>query len=293
MGTNTSYGGSSSKSWDAMREAWSGLGAGDSQPTGDGTPPAPPGDVQLPLNYQPPPALDILGEALATALAMGLTRRPQNPPSLSSLLPRRRPGAGGGAGGVTGATGSTSTGSTDGSGKSPGRSRRVTREAARGGAAVGAAVAYRDRDAAALAQYGASLDELDALGPRQRNNAILNLVLGDAGHPDEAAVRVAALEQVKVLTSPEGQNRSALEAIRAFIGQLVVQMGLVELKDQYLAGTTTKHEVKRRETSLRQWVASKIHNLDLAPYGSVTSRDCHAAAFRMAADALRLMGKKS
>lgn len=293
MGTNASYGGSSSKSWDAVREAWSGLGAGDSPSSEDGAPPAPPvapGDVQLPLDYQPPPALDTLGEALATALAIGLSRRPHNPPSLSSLLPRRRPGAGGGAGG---AAGSTSTGSSEGSGRSPARSRQVTREAARGGAAVGAAVAYRDRDAAALAEYGASLDDLDALGPRQRNNAILNLVLGDAGHPDEAAVRVAALEQVKVLTSPEGQNRSALEAIRAFIGQLVVQMGLVELRDQILAGTTTKHDAKRRETSLRQWVASKIHNLDLAPYGNVTSRDCHAAAFRMATDALRLMGKKS
>ena len=288
MGTNASYGGSNSKRWDAVREAWSGLGTGDSQPSGDTGPPTPPGDVPLPLDYQPPAALDKLGEALAAALAIGLSRRPQTPPSLSSLLPRRRPGAGGGA---AGAGGTTSTGGSEGSGRSPARSRQVTREAARGGAAVGAAVAYRDRDAAALAEYGASLDELDALGPRQRNNAILNLVLGDAGHPDEAAVRIAALEQVKVLTSPEGQSRSALEAIRAFIGQLVVQLGLVELRDQILAGTTNKQDAKRRETSLRQWVASKIHNLDLAPYGTVTARDCHVAAFKMAADALRLMGK--
>jgi hypothetical protein len=286
MGTNASYGGSGSTRWEAVREAWSGLGAGDGSPAPDTEKPVAPGDMPVPPDFQPSPALDALGEALAAALAVGLRPRPQRPPTLSSLLPRRRGTTGGG-----GASGG-STGSSTGSGRAPGRSRHLTREAARGGAAVGAAVAYRDRDAAALAEYGATLEQLDAMGPRQRNSAILNLVLGDAGHPDEAAVRVAALEQVKVITSAEGQNRSALEAIRAFIGQLVVQLGLVELRDQILAGTATKQDAKRRETRLRQWVASKIHNLDLAHYGTVTSRDCHTAAYRMAGDALRLMGRR-
>lgn len=292
MGTNTSYGGSNSKDWQTVRQLWTGLGGSDlptPPPTDDQPSDTPPGDIPLPPDFQPSPALDALGEALADALGRGLPRTPNYDVPLSSLMPRRR-GAGGGGGGAGGA----GTGQSGNAGRSAGRSRQqIPKQAARGGAAIGAAVAYRDRDAAALGEYGITLDELDAMGPRQRNNAILDFVLGDAGHPDEAALRSASLEQIKVLTSPEGVGRTAVEAVRAFIGQFVVQIGLVELRDQLQAGTASRAEVKRRETSLKQWVASKIHSLNLAKYGTVTATDCHKAASRMASDALKLMrGKK-
>ena len=291
MGTNVSYGGSTGKDWRAVRERWTGLADSDlPAAAGDGAAGnPPPGDVPLPADFQPSPSLDALGQALADALGRGLPRRPAFDIPLSSLLPRRRGGAGSSGGGAGGGAG----GSSGNAGRTSGRSRQqIPKQAARGGAAIGAAVAYRDRDAAALGEYGITLAQLDAMGPRQRNNAILDLVLGEAGHPDEAAVRAAALEQIKVLTSPEGAARTAVEAVRAFIGQLVVQIGLVELRDQILAKTTSKSEAKRRETSLRQWVASKVHHLDLAKYGAVSARDCHQVAFRMASDALRLMRRK-
>lgn len=293
MGTNTSYGGSSSRDWQTVRQLWTGLGADDLPPDPSDSPPPnppPPGDVPVPSDFDPSPPLDALGQALADALARRLPPNRLSDVSLPSLLPRRGTSGGGGGGVGSGAGGIGTSGNT---GRSSGRSRQaVPTQAARGGAAIGAAVAYRDRDAATLADYGTSLDVLEAMNPRQRNNAILNLILGDAGHPDEAAVRAAALEQVKVLTGPDGAERTAAEAIRAFVGELVVHLGLVELRDQILAGTTSKQEARRRETSLRQWVASKVHHLNLAAYGAVSARDCHKAAFRMAKDALKLMRKK-
>ena len=287
MGTNASYGGSDSADWSTVRDLWNDLDGSDlAPPPTESSDTAPPGEVSLPSDFQPSAALEALGQALANALrpSAGTT---SVSPSLASLLPQRRGGGGGGGGG------GRVSGSSRDSTRPGGRTRRqVPQQAARGGAAIGAAVAYRDRDAAALGEYGTTLAALDAMTPRQRNNAILELVLGDAGHPDEAAVRATALEQIKVIAGPEGVGRSAAEAVRSFIGELVVRLGLVELRDQILAGTTTKSEAKRRETSLRQWVASKVHHLDLAKYGTVSSRECHKVAFRMASDALRLMGKK-
>jgi hypothetical protein len=278
VGTNVSYGGSSSREWNAFRELWTGLGEVDlpAAPATVSPADAPPGDVPLPGDFVPSPSLDALGQALAQALGHGLSRGPAG--ALGSVLPRRGSG-GGGAGGAGGGGG----GSARNGGRKAGGGRQVLRQAERGGAAIGAATAYRDRDDAALGAFGTSLAALDAMSPRQRNNAILNLVLGDAGHPDEAAVRTAALEQVKVLTGADGQRRTAAEALRAFIGQLVVQIGLVELRDQILAGATTKDEARRKETGLKQWAASKVHGLNLAKYGTVSSLDCHKAARDMPA----------
>ena len=88
-------------------------------------------------------------------------------------------------------------------------------------------------DAAALAGYGLTLEELDALSPRMRCARILDVAIGQAGHPDEQAMRQASLEQIKVLLAngPESGTISELEAIRNFIGELTVRLGLIELRD--------------------------------------------------------------
>lgn len=281
MGTNAAYGGSSSKRWTKVRDAWEGLPPSllPTAPTGDGD--GAPGDVPIPPNYAPPPELDRLGQALIDALARTLPAPSAPSPSLASLLARRSGGGGQGGGGGSGSSGNT--------GRASGRGRQVSLQAARGGAAIGAAAAYRDRDAAALAEYSITLEELDALSPRMRAARILDLVLGEAGHPDEAAVRAAALEQIKALSSEEGRTRTALSAVRAFVGDLVVRLGLVELRNQIHAGTTSFQDARRRENALKQWVASKVRTMNLAVYGTVTARECHSVAFQMARDALRLL----
>jgi hypothetical protein len=173
-------------------------------------------------------------------------------------------------------------------------SRRVTSQAARGGSAIGAAAAYRDRDAAALSEFGLSLEELDALSPRMRCARILDMAIGQDGHPDERAIRQASLEQVKALTAdPTGDSApTGLESLRAFIGELTVRLGLIELRDQYLAKDLTAKQTLQKEKGLRQWVKAKIGRLDLGKYGRVSTTEFHQVASQMSADALRLLRSK-
>jgi len=280
VGTNDAYGGSNSSAWNEFRQAWAAAGAppsggADSEPgdQGPGEPAEPPG--------VPPDALEALAAALARAL-LGSATGTATQPTLASLLPRRYGHGGTGTGGAVGTPGTP--------GRPGGRSgRQLQQQAARGGAAVGAATAYRQRDAAGLLQYGITLEELDALTPRMRCARLLDLVLGDAGHPDEAAVRKAAAQQVKRILNPDEPSPSAVESVRDFIGEMTLQIGLVELRDQILASQTTGQDATRKERGLRQWIAAKIRALDLGRYGAVTSADCHRAAYVMIRDALRLL----
>lgn len=226
-------------------------------------------------------------DALASALANALigedpdARRTSVPTfPLSSILPRGRARAGRGGGGG----GGTANGSAGGG-------RRVTGQAARGGSAIGAATAYRNRDADSLAQFGLSLDELDSMSPRMRCARILDMAIGDAGHPDEQAMRQASLDQVKALVANDAiaKDMSGLEALRGFIGELTVRLGLVELTDQYASKSITAAEAHKREKGLRQWVKAKIGRLNLGAYGRVNPTEFHQVARQMAADALRLM----
>lgn len=283
MGTNGAFGGSGAAAWDQARDQWTSLGSsssgGSDAPTGaDDAPP----DV-------PPKGSDSLYNPLIAAIAGALigedpdARRPSVPTfTLSSTLPRRGGGRGGGGGG--------SGGGGSGGGTSSG-ARRVTSQAARGGNAIGAATAYRDRDAAALGAYGLTLEELDALSPRMRYARILDVAIGQAGHPDEQAMRQASLEQIKALLAggPAAANISGLEAIRDFIGELTVRLGLIELRDQILANTVTAKQAHQRETGLRQWVKAKVGRLDLGKYGVVSTREFHQVARQMSADVLRLL----
>lgn len=173
--------------------------------------------------------------------------------------------------------------------------RRVTSQAARGGSAIGAATAYRNRDGSALAEFGLSLEELDALSPRLRCARILDMAIGQAGHPDEQALRHASLEQIKALTAegPDGNTVSGIESLRSFIGELTVRLGLVELRDKYLAKDLTAKQTLQREKGLRQWVKAKIDRLDIGKYGRVSPTEFHQVAKQMSADALRLLGSRA
>lgn len=281
MGTNEAFGGSGSADWESVRQEWADLGiaGSDDEPNG---------------NAEDANASDAVGEStydrLVAALAQALigedkaARQPSVPslPLTAVLSSRRAAGGGGGTGG--GADGESGR-----SGSSGGR--RITAQAARGGSAIGAATAYRDRDAEALAGYGLTLQELDALSPRMRCARILEVAIGQAGHPDEQAMRDASVAQVKALVTgtSEAVAISPLVSIRDFIGELTVRLGLIELRDQYLAKEMTAAESRSREKGLRQWVKAKIARLDLGKYGQVSTTQFHQVARQMSADMLRLL----
>ncbi len=284
MGTSGAYGGSGSAAWEAVREGWAGLGDAGAPAAADGAANPPPSEQPPDTPPPPDPAYDALGHALANALAP--PRRHGQAPPLAALLPRPR-GSGGGPSGGGGA-------GTDGyGGRAGGRSgRNAPLQAARGGAAIGAATAYRERDATALARYGATLDELDRLSPRMRTARLLDLVLGDAGHPDEAVIRKSAAEQVKKILDQDAVPPSAAESVRNFIGEITLQYGLVELKDQILSGATTGRQATYKEQGLRQWIRAKLRTLDLGQYGAVTAANCHGVAYALWRDALRLIAAR-
>lgn len=280
MGTNQAFGGSGSADWKRVREEWAGLGSGGGAggDPGEGPPEGPP-------DQPDEKAYDALLAAIAQAL-IGEdkdARRPAVPSvPLPAVLPRR--GRGGGTGDGASGAGIGSSGSSTGG-------RRVTAQAARGGSAIGAAAAYRDRDAVALAAYGLTLEELDALSPRMRCARILDVAIGQAGHPDEQAMREASVAQVKALVSgtADAVGISPLESVRNFIAELTVRLGLIELRDQYLAQAATAAETLVREKGMRQWISAKVARLDLAKYGRVSTTEIHQVARQMSADVLRLL----
>lgn len=291
MGTSGSYGGSNAKRWRDFREAWDGLDTRGESQTPPKSPPdtPPPSDVPPPPDLGPPsnPGLDHLGEALLDALKGDdrLTRRPEAPTLRLSSLLARRPGVGEAGGAASGAA----IGTTGSPGREGARSsRHIITGAGRGGASLGAAYALRARDAAQLADYGLSLAELDGLGPRGQAVKIVGLILGDDGHPDEAALRQAATQQVKrILTA--GTEVPPAEAIRGLVGELIFRLGLTELKDQINAGTLDGKQAAMRERSLRGWIEAKLRTLPIGTSGQVTRSELHQATADLAHKALRIL----
>jgi hypothetical protein len=289
MGTCGAYGGSDSSAWKRVREEWGGLGPASG---GDGASGSSGGAADQAIESGTGAenggvAYDALTSAIASALLGEDTdaRRRRVPTvALGSVLARRGGGrSSGGSGGGGGGVGPRGGGSVGG--------RRITSQAGRGGAAIGAAAAYRDRDANALAEYGLTLDELDSLTPRMRCARILDVAIGQAGHPDEQAMREASLAQIKALVSgkAEASALSPVEAVRDFIGELSIRLGLIELRDQILTSATSVAQSRQREKGLRQWVKAKIAGLDLARYGQVSTGQLHQLARQMSADVLRLL----
>jgi hypothetical protein len=286
VGTNGAFGGSGAAAWAKVRDEWSAMGTtsgsagGSGGETGAG--PDDGGETSDP---------DAAYGALVSSLADALIR--EDPDARRKSVPKvpfssTLPGHGGqGRGGRAGG----GSGGASGGGRSAAGGRRITGQSARGGNAIGAATAYRERDGATLAGFGLTLEELDGLSPRMRYSRILDVAIGQAGHPDEQAMRQASLEQIKALLA-QGTDLgviTGLEAIRNFVGELTVRLGLIELTDQVLTKTLTAKEAHKRETGLRQWVKAKVGRLDLGKYGEVSTRDFHQAARQMSADVLRLL----
>jgi hypothetical protein len=286
MGTSDAYGGSSAGRWQSARDGFADLGADTvaapaGQPDGD-RPSAPPGDAaSLPS--------DDAAAAAAAALAAALlgddpdARRPSVTFPVSTLLPRRGGRGRGGGGGGDGA-GRSSTGGRAGTGSR----RGVVRGAARGAAAIGGAYALRAGDAAGLRDLGLDLAELAALPPRTQCARILDAVLGDAGHPDEYALRRATAEHLKNIllaaTPPPPED-----TVRGFLGEWIFQLGLVELRAQAAAGRLAAQQAVRAERRLRDWLVRRIRGVRLPRFGRLSVQAFSDIAAKVTAETLRLV----
>jgi hypothetical protein len=287
MGTAGAYGGTGGRPWRDVRDLFDDLasshggGGGDSD-SGDRD------DVEYQDGGPLSDDLSAIGNALAIALS---TDDPalDGPPSglpIGSLLPVRRERGGGGGGGVIGgslrgessATGRTGQGST----------RSVARSAARGGVAIGGAYALRFGDRSALAELGLDLEELRSLGPRSQCARILDAVLGEAGHPDETALRAAAAEQLKAIVMLETPPSEA-DALREFVAAYVFQMGLIELRSDLASGAIDVSAASRTEKRIRRYIRTRVMQLDVPAGGSMRIADISAHAERLVGEAIGLL----
>lgn len=250
MGTSGSYGGSSSSGWGSARDAFDAMSDPAEQPTGgagDGG-----GDAS-----ETPSAADA-----AAAIAQALWRedmqvRMPTPPSfgLGNLLPRSSFGRGGGGGGG-GHRGSSTTSGRAGSRSS----RQVAKGAQRGGAVLGAGYALRARDAAALAEYGLDLAELEGLGANEQCMRILQTVLGEATHPDERALRRASLDELKDVLD-QGREPTPLDSVRGLIGRYVYELGILEIRSQMKAGRIDVATAGRKQQEIKGYIETRVRQV--------------------------------
>jgi hypothetical protein len=280
MGTSGAWGGSQTERWRQARELLDQLQ--DPGPPGPSDP-RPPPDTDPAAD--PPPAAAELLDAIAAALAgddpVAADPAGRPLPSLGVLLGPHRSGGG---------TGGGSGGAPPGSGGGGGR-RQLGRAAQRGGVAIGAAYALRRGDAAALADVGLHLAELQAMSPRAQRMALLDAILGQPNHPDDVAVRRAADEQLReILTSPSGDDPDPLDLLRGFLGKLIHQIAVVELVGQLDRGAADPAVALRKERRLGEWIRARLAREQFGAAGALVAlADFQRIAARLLATALSIL----
>lgn len=277
MGTSGAYGGSGRQGWNRTRELIHDLESGPSVDSDGGRP-----DDDRPIADVWQQIAEVLtGEdpLLAGPPPTGQTF------SLADLLPRPRGsqrggrvGAGGFVGGRTGAAGRRGSRSA----------RAVMRGAARGGAAIGGAYALLQGNADALADLGLDLNELRGLSPRMQCARILDAVLGDGGHPDDAALRRAAAEELKAIILG-GQPPSETDALRGFVTHFVFELCLVEIQRDIMSGAMDSTDAARIERRLRDYIDARVRLLDLPDRGQLPIARFKEAAAKLTQDAIRIL----
>ncbi|WTO32962.1 hypothetical protein OG399_45165 [Streptomyces achromogenes] len=272
MGTSGSYGGSGSAEWSAAHDAFDAL-------PGIGTGPA--DTLDLPDGQQ---LLDDVVQALATALNKDDADHGTVPAGgypLSALIaPARGSGGGGGGGGAGGAAGPGRIGG--------GSQRQVLKGASRGAAALAGAYALRNGDAAQLRELGLDFTELSSLPRRTQISRILQAVLGDAGHPDEAALRRATVKHVKdVLLAAEPPTPE--DSLRGLVAEWIYELGLVELQSQKASDNLTPEEAVRKQGWLRSWLQRRVRHISVPDTRRMTVKDFTATAARVTREALRIL----
>ncbi|MET8182457.1 hypothetical protein [Streptomyces sp. NPDC005336] len=272
MGTSGSYGGSGSAEWSAAHDAFDAL-------PGTGTGPA--GTPDLPDSQQQ--LLDDVIQALATALNKDDADHgtvPDGGYPLSALIPPARGSGGGGGGGAGSAAGPGRIGG--------GSQRQVLKGSSRGAAALAGAYALRNGDAAQLRELGLDFTELSSLPRRTQISRILQAVLGDAGHPDEAALRRATVKHVKdVLLAAEPPTPE--DSLRGLVAEWIYELGLVELQSQKASDNLTPEEAVRKQGWLRSWLQRRVRHISVPDTRRMTVKEFTATAARVTREALRIL----
>jgi len=281
MGTTSSYGGSNKQSWDRSRDAIDEMGGGGAGADREPLPDLGDDDVAA-----------VIWQEIADALVeedplLDRTIMPDHHVSIADLLPQRprrqpRSGGEGGAGGVV--RGTTSAPGRRGSGSK----RTVVRGAARGGAAIGGAYAFLRGDAAGLAELGLDLASLRALSPRMQCARLLDAIVGQGGHPDDAALRRAAAETLKAVIL-DGARPEPVDALRQFSARYVFELCLVEIQRNINAGTLDSSGASREERRLWDFLESRMRLIDFPHDGNLSIEWFKETAMKLTRDTIRVL----
>lgn len=225
MGTSGAYGGSGSASWHDAHDLYQ-------QATSSPTPGSPgPSTAQL-----------------VTALANALRRANRHPSTDVSTYS---------AANTTRVRGSNADGYTR-SRTSGGSTGGFARRAARGAAAVGGARAYRARDEQALVELGLDLAALDALpSDRDRCVAIADALLGAPAHPDDAALKAAAIQTMMDALRTKDELTSD-QLIESFMANLTYEQVLVELTSQRRTTAVSAAQAAKTEKRIKKYIRASV-----------------------------------
>lgn len=251
MGTSGAYGGSGTASWDDAHSLYEQVAGGGNKP---------------PV------------EDLVRKLTQALNKTLGGPP----LLPGTYAVGHTGPSRPLGADGYTYSKSSGGGG---GR-RGLAGGAARGAAAVAGASAYRARDAQGLAELGLDMGALDALpDDTARCEAIAQELLGVPAHPEDAALKSAAMETM--LQAMEAQEEPDAERlVELFTGNLSYEYALIELTSEHRRDPVPPAEAAKMEQEIKEYIASDISYPVGKPVGALSKQGLIDKAASLAQDVL-------
>lgn len=254
MGTSGAYGGSGTATWDDAHDLYEQVAGGGPRP---------------PV------------EDLVRILTQALNKTKGGPPPAPGMY-------------ATGHTGPSRPARTDGythsrssiggGGGKPG----LAGSAARGAAAVAGASAYRARDAQGLAELGLDMAALDALpDDMARCEAIAQELLGVPAHPEDAALKSAAMEtMLQAMEAAEVPDAERL--VEMFTGNLTYEYALIELTSEHRKDPVPPAEAARMEQEIKEYIASDISNPVDHPVGRLSKQGLIDKATGLAQDVLSI-----
>lgn len=141
----------------------------------------------------------------------------------------------------------------------PRSGRSAKQSVGRGSAAVAAGDAFIRGDAGALRELGLDLERLRELSARERQQMILDEMLGAPGHPDDEALRRATHETLKAQAADPTMTQD--DQIDFLLGSYVYELTLVELTSQHARRELTRDAVRKFDERLKPAIFKKAKHM--------------------------------
>lgn len=166
------------------------------------------------------------------------------------------------------------------------------RHAARGATAVGGAAAYRARDAAALADLGLELTALEALpSDRARCTAIADALLGAPAHPDDAALKAAAI-QTMMEALRTADELSSDDLVEKFTANLTYELVMVEITSERRTAAVKPKDAAKTETKMKKYIRNALRTRRSQAQRRLSTQGLVDRASALASSVLNVFGRK-